>query len=105
MATSASTLLVPTERVGRYFSVVSGLTTLVALLIPIALLAAGAPGNRPTFSQMFDRIGDLGFAGLALTSIAVLALGLILHPLQYPLTQLLEGYWGTSSFATTAMSR
>lgn len=107
MSTSASmgSVLAPAAAFGRYFSVVAGVTTLVAAAVPIALAASGAPGQRPSLDRTLDAIGSVGLQEVAALGLAIVVVGLMLHPLQFPFTQLLEGYWGTSSPATRAMSR
>ena len=108
MPASASTiggLLAPAASLGRYFSVVGGMTTLLASAIPIALVGAGAPTQRPTVHRAVNALGDVGLQEVAALGLLVLVAGLMLHPLQFPFTQLLEGYWGTSRPATRAMTR
>jgi hypothetical protein len=95
----------PAHRIGRHFAIVSALTTLVAALIPIAFLMAGAPTSRPSVSQFLGALDDVGFADVAAISIATIAVGLVLQPLGFALTQLLEGYWGLSAPAQRAAAR
>lgn len=98
-------VLAPAAQVGRYFAVVGGVSTLVAAIVPIVLLAAGAPSREPSLILAAERLRALNLADVGLLAVLVLAGGLVLHPLQFPFTQLLEGYWGTNSFAQRAMRR
>lgn len=98
-------LLDATSSIGRYFSLVGAMTTLIATAISISLLASGAPGNRPSFEYAARNLGAFGLKEFAGLGIAIVAVGLVLHPLQFPFTQLLEGYWGTTSAARRAMAR
>ena len=98
-------LLGPAASLGRYFSIVGGLTTLIALAVPASLLASGAPHGRPDVAQALTSIKSFGLQEFAVLGVLLLAVGVVLHPLQFPFTQLLEGYWGTSRPASRAMSR
>jgi hypothetical protein len=100
-----STLLSPAREVGRHFALVGALTTLVAALIPVTLVLAGAPGSRPDLSTAFQRLGQINLAQASVLAVTVVALGLVLYPLQFAATQLLEGYWGTSPWGRRAMTR
>ena len=98
-------LLGPAASLGRYFSIVGGLTTLIALAVPASLLASGAPHGRPDVAHAVASIRSFGLQDFAVLGVLLLAVGVVLHPLQFPFTQLLEGYWGTSGPASRAMSR
>jgi hypothetical protein len=57
------------------------------------LLAAGAPSQSPSLSQARDVLGALSIAdAIGIASLLIIA-AVALHPIQYPLIQLLEGYW------------
>lgn len=100
-----SGVLEPAGQLGRHFALVGGLTTLVAGLVPIALLAAGAPGQEPDLAKAADALEHLNLAEVGIIAVGIVALGLALHPLQFGVTQLLEGYWGTSKWSRRAMER
>jgi uncharacterized protein YjbI with pentapeptide repeats len=82
-------------KVGRYFTVVSVLPATVFVSYLYLLLRAT------------DWFGPLGWARLAqfrpqdlvVLAIIVLVVALTLNPLQVPLIQLFEGYWGSSALA------
>lgn len=78
---------------------------MVASAVPIALVAGGAPAQRPSVDRAVDTLGSVGLQELAALGLLVLVVGLMLHPLQFPFTQFLEGYWGTSRAATRAKTR
>lgn len=105
MSTSIPSVLSPSAQLGRYFSVVGGVSTLVAALVPLALLASGAPGHEPSLALASHRLREIGLADLGVLSVIIVAVGLILHPLQFPITQLMEGYWGALPAARRAMTR
>lgn len=78
--------------IGRYFTVVSFVPSTVFVAYIAVLVRSGVFG---------DETVDVGaaFEGLELSDAAVfgfasLMVGLALHPLQYPLIQVFEGYWG-----------
>jgi hypothetical protein len=88
------------SRIGRHFSVSALLPGLFLTLWVYLLVASGAPLRRPELSR-------IGHAFTSLTELAwllgiALAVALLLHPLQFPVTQLLEGYWGSSKLAIGA---
>ncbi len=90
-------------RVGKYFSVVSLVPSLVFVIYVAALLRAGAwTGQfRPSGAVGALRTTDAGdLAALATVS---LVLGIVMHPFQFTMIQLLEGYWGTSRLANRLM--
>lgn len=82
-------------RIGRYFTVVSALPATVFVSYVYLLLRTGAPSEPVDWSKAVD----FDPAGLAVLSIGALVLALALNPLQFPLIQLFEGYWGSSRLA------
>jgi hypothetical protein len=92
------------SRIGRHFSVSALLPGLFLTLWVYLLVASGAPLRPPDLSR-------LGHAFTSLTEFAwllaiALAVALLLHPLLFPATQLLEGYWGSSKLGVaTAAAR
>lgn len=97
-----STLTVA-NRIGRQFSIVSMLPALFLVLWTYALIASGAWRNAPDLKSMTARTSHWSLAGVAWLIVATLLVALLLHPLQFAMTQLLEGYWGNSSVAIGAM--
>jgi hypothetical protein len=74
------------------FVLVSFLPTYLAVLTVGFFLAAGAPGPVHA-GRALDRLDTLSAAQLVLLGLVVLVLAVVLHPLQLPLVQVLEGYW------------
>ena len=87
-------LVVPTaEQFGRRFNVVNTVPTLVLGAYVGMVLASGAPSQTPSVGRAAHAVAALGLADIALAGIAIVALGLLVHPLQFALVQALEGYW------------
>jgi hypothetical protein len=85
--------------VGRYFSVVSFIPSLLLTGFTFLLIQSGAwnrSGNLDWAAggNAFTRIGDL-----ALLTLISVALGIAFHPIQFALVQFFEGYWGTGGMA------
>jgi len=78
---------------GSRFSLVSYLPTYAAVAFLAVLVAGGAPGGRFDPARAHDRLAALGGAELAAVVLGIVLLAVVLHPLQLPLVQLLEGYW------------
>lgn len=78
-------------KVGRYFTVVSALPSVVFTAYIYLLIRTGAWNGAVNWSGavMQFNIGDA-----TILTIASFVIALALHPLQFALTQLLEGYWG-----------
>ncbi len=89
------------SRIGRYFSLVSMLPALFLVLWSAALAAAGAWTGAPDLALFADRFGRLDLVAFGWILLASLATGLFVHPLQFGMTQLLEGYWGNHPLART----
>jgi hypothetical protein len=87
------------NRVGRYFGLVSMVPALFLVLWSAALATSGAWQGPPHPEWIGPRVGSWSIAGVAWLLLASLATGLFLHPLQFAMTQVLEGYWGYSRVA------
>jgi hypothetical protein len=98
-------VLAPAEGIGRHFSMVGGVPTLIASLIPITIMAAGAPRHRPHLNDAVKTLKGLELTEVGFLAITIVAVGLLLQPLQFAMTQLLEGYWGASELSLRAMER
>ena len=70
-------------------------TALLALFLSAALLS-GAPASGPDLGRLEAHLRQSSSLQAALFTVAVLALALVLQPLQLSLVRLLEGYWGRS---------
>lgn len=82
------------SRIGRYFGLVSVVPSALFVAFVYSLVRSGAWTGRPHLAAI-----DISVEQASLLLLLVLALSLLLHPLQFPLIQLLEGYWGTSRAA------
>ncbi|MFC4534659.1 hypothetical protein [Sphaerisporangium dianthi] len=90
-------------RIGRYFTVVSLVPTTLFVAYLYLLAKSGAWGGPVDWSTVLDelRLGDIGLVG-----VLSVAGALALHPLQFSLVQLYEGYWGVAEpFRTLALAR
>lgn len=83
--------------VGRYFSLVSALPSAILVTFVFTLASSGAWSGPPDWGKAGATIMDVGFGTIAAMAAAALVLGLALHPLQFLIVQLYEGYWGVSS--------
>lgn len=92
------------SKIGRYFGVVSVLPSMFLVLWSTALVASDSWRGKPDFRLLGSRMSNWSVSGAAWLLIATLLVALFLHPLQFAMTQLLEGYWGTSHLARLATS-
>src|SRR5690606_13727111 len=61
--------------------------------------------GHPEPERLGAALGDLTFGSVAVALLITFAVGYVLHPVQYALTQLLEGYWGVSRVGRELMVR
>lgn len=90
-------------RIGRYFSVVSLVPSLVFVLYVAALLRAGAWNGQFAPAGAVDALRTTDVGDVAALVTVSLALGIVMHPFQFTMIQLMEGYWGTSRLANRLM--
>lgn len=88
--------------IGRYFSIVSFIPTLLLVSFTFSLIqsAAWSGNGTPDWSRAggaFTHLGDL-----ALLILISIALGVVIHPIQFALVQFFEGYWGSGKLAQRA---
>jgi hypothetical protein len=88
-----------TNTIGRYFALVSVVPSTLLVVFVFALASSGAWKHSPRWSEVARSFDDLGLAGVAVLTVVSIAFALILHPLQFAIVQLFEGYWGTSALA------
>jgi hypothetical protein len=79
--------------VGRYFNVVSSLPSVLFVAYLFLLVRSGAWSGPVDFSGVLD---EDWWKAVVLLGLLAFAAALVLHPLQFMLIRLLEGYWGTS---------
>jgi hypothetical protein len=84
-------------RTSQRFNVVSLLPNAVLVLFVVALHASGAPDTTPSLKNLLEDIDSLNLERVAALSVVVLVVSLILHPFQFSLVRMLEGYWDGSS--------
>lgn len=96
MAGFADAAVETSKSIGRYFSVISMVPSLLFVLYVYALVAAGAWSGPFEPAKALHAAEDLGIRGIIGLAVAALLLGLVLHPFQFSMTQFLEGYWGNS---------
>ena len=92
------------RQIGRSFAIVSALPGAVFVAYVFALLSAiSGPGQRPHSSALASAVNDLSLLDVGLLSLAALAVGIVLQPLQFSSVQLLEGYWGGNTLGEAVM--
>jgi hypothetical protein len=98
MATSgfADAVLGAGSRIGRHFGVVSTIPSASLVLFVYALAHSGAWTGPPDWGAAAGALGHLGIAEVSLLLFVTLGVGLVVHPLQFGMIQMLEGYWGAS---------
>lgn len=93
---AAETAITNASKLAPHFSVVS-LVPAAVLITSISFVAGAEPWTgHPEWGQSFGSLTSPSFSQLAFGVITVVVVALALHPLQFPLIQLLEGYWGQS---------
>lgn len=80
--------------IGRYFNVVSFIPSAIYVLFVYLLIASGSWRHTPDWSGAVTSLGHLGLTGIAALVLSSIALGLLIHPIQFALVQFFEGYWG-----------
>jgi hypothetical protein len=96
VAEVASAAVETGRSIGRYFTVISMVPSLLFVLYVYGLFTANAwPGPFQPVKAL-HAAENLSIAKIVALLVAALLLGLVLHPFQFAMTQLLEGYWGRS---------
>ena len=95
MAELASAAVETGRSIGRYFTVISMVPSLLFVLYVYGLFAAGAWSGPFEPGKALHAAEGLGIGGIVALLIAALLIGLALHPFQFGMTQFLDGYWGT----------
>lgn len=88
--------------IGRYFSVVSMVPSLLFVVYVFLLLRSGAWKHPPNWGAAVDDLVHISLGGAVVLIVLGTALGIAVHPLQFGMVQFLEGYWGTSIAARKA---
>src|SRR4051794_5004598 len=92
------------KEVGRAFSVVSLLPSLFLVGVIWVLAAAHSFAGPPDPDALVRALESLSIGDVTLLVLAAFAIGYVLHPVQFLLTQVLEGYWGSSRPGIALMS-
>lgn len=87
-------------RIGRHFSVAALLPGLFLTLWLSALVASGAVTGSPSLTSLGHSFDSLAHAAWLI--IIAIAAGLFVHPLQFSIIQLFEGYWGAGRLGVAA---
>jgi hypothetical protein len=90
------------SKIGRHFSIVGMLPALFLSLWISVLISSDAWRTRPDLKLLGARMSSWSLTGVAWLLVATLLIALFLHPLQYAMTQVLEGYWGSSRVSEAA---
>ncbi|GAA4250886.1 hypothetical protein [Dactylosporangium darangshiense] len=85
--------------IGRYFSLVSLVPSTITVLYVFFLVNSGAWSGPPVWAAAWNTLEGAGPGVWTLIVGLALALGLAAHPLQFPLVQAYEGYWGRTVLA------
>lgn len=85
-------------RVGGYFTVVSLIPSLT-LTTGLGILAVSEPwaAGGPQLHLLTMHLGELSPQWILLWFLAAVVVSFVMHPLQYSLVQLMEGYWGAGA--------
>jgi hypothetical protein len=82
------------KAIGRYFSVVSVLPSILLVTYVFLLFSSGSWQHAPNWHAAFATLRSIGLAGAAVLTVSGIVVALVMHPLQFSMVQLLEGYWG-----------
>jgi hypothetical protein len=91
------------SRIGRYFDVVALIPSSLLVTYFFVLVSSGAWDGSPDWLKAGRNLAGVGLGGVAGLALLSLVLALLLHPLQYGMTQFLEGYWGDRPLAQRLM--
>jgi hypothetical protein len=89
-------------RIGGYFNLISAVPSGLFVVFLLLLVRSGAWSAPPDWRAA---VSSLEPKDALLTAAGALMLGLLLHPLQFALVRLYEGYWGATRVAVEAAAR
>jgi hypothetical protein len=89
--------------IGRYFDVVTLIPASVFVAYVYVLGTSWPWTGTPHWREAVTSVTSLGLGGTSLLAVVAFLTGLLLHPLQFGMTQLLEGYWGATRPAQRLM--
>jgi hypothetical protein len=93
------------QTIGRYFSVVSVIPSSLYVIFGYVLITSGSWQHSPNWAHAVKSLEQLGVGGIAFLAFLSLALGALIHPIQFAIVQFFEGYWGSSPFAQAIRAR
>lgn len=93
------------QTIGRYFSVVSVIPSSLYVIFTYVLIASGSWQHSPNWGHGVKSLEQLGVGGVAFLAFLSIALGVLIHPIQFAIVQFFEGYWGTSHLAHAIRAR
>ncbi len=84
------------SKVGPYFSVTSFVPATIVTATTTVLVLAKPWSGDPNWELAFTSLSTPSLGQLGTLLVASMVVALALHPLQFGMVQLMEGYWGTS---------
>lgn len=90
--------------VSRYVNIINVIPSTLYVIFVYILIESGSWQHSPDWSRAFTSLVHIGIGGIVLLVIFGFGLGLIIHPIQFPIMQFFEGYWGTGSIAQAVRS-
>lgn len=100
-----STALATGSSIGRSFNVTSLVPSLFLVMLTWTVIESGAVTGPPDMQELGSALGSLSLGAVGIVLLISFAIAYVLHPAQYALTQLLEGYWGTGRVGRALMVR
>jgi hypothetical protein len=82
-----------------FVSVIPSVTLILAVLL---LVFSGAAHHAPKFTTALRTLDHLGGMNITLIIFGGTIVSMMLHPMQFSMIQVLEGYWGSSRIGTYA---
>jgi hypothetical protein len=100
-----SSLVSGPSSIGRYFDVVTLIPASVFVTYMWLLIEVRPWTGTPHWREALTSLASMGLGGAGVLALASLIAGLVLHPLQFGMTQLLEGYWGATDMGRRCMTK
>jgi hypothetical protein len=89
-----STAVTAGSKIGRAFNLVSFVPSVFLVVLVWALVACGAMTETPDPEKLGHAVAHLTLASVAALLLIAFLVGYVLHPVQFAMTQLLEGLLG-----------
>lgn len=91
--------------VSRYINIISVMPTTLYVIFVYVLIESGSGVHLPNWTHAFTSLVHLGIGGIALLIIIGFGLGVIIHPIQFAITQFFQGNWGSGRIAQAIRSQ